>query len=130
MTPQDVHGFFEALGAGRFERIEDRLAEDVVLEFPGARFGARVEGRRRVLVFLKRNQRMFDGGLAFDVHWAGVVDDRAIAQWTNAGHTREGEAYTNRGCTVFRLADGLVVEIQDYLDTETLATTWPRRRDG
>ena len=125
MTPQDVTGFFEALGAGRYDELETRLAEDVVLEFPGRRFGVRVEGRRRVLVFFKRNQRMFDGGLAFTVHWAGVLGNRAVAQWTNAGRTREGRDYANRGCTVFRLEDGLVVEIQDYLDTETLAATWP-----
>lgn len=125
MTPQDVQAFFDALGAGRFDELETRLAEDVVLEFPGRRFGARIEGRRRVLVFLKRNQRMFDGGLRFRVGWAGTAGDRAVAEWTNEGRTRGGRAYANRGCTVFRLEDERVVEIHDYLDTEQIAETWP-----
>ena len=126
MTGADVRAFFDDLGRGDFSVIEPRLAEDVVLEFPGKRFGARVEGRRRVLVFLKQNQRLFTGGLRFTVTWAGVAGDRAVAQWTNAGTTRDGKPYANRGATVFRLEDGRVVEIQDYLDTEILSDTWPR----
>ena len=34
-------------------------------------------------------------------------------------------AYANRGVTVFRFAEGRIVEIQDYLDTERIAETWP-----
>jgi ketosteroid isomerase-like protein len=79
-----------------------------------------------VLVFLKQTQRLFRGGLRFDVAWAGVVGDRAIAQWTNHGTTRDGREYDNRGVSVLRLRDGRVAEIADYLDTERLAETWPR----
>ncbi|MHC5012674.1 MAG: nuclear transport factor 2 family protein [Planctomycetota bacterium] len=125
LTPEEVVAFFSALGDGRFDEMKERLAEDVVLEFPGSRYGARVEGRRKVIVFLRQNQRLFDGGLAFRVHWAGVDGNRAVAQWTNAGTTRDGKAYENRGCTVFRVAGGRIVEIQDYLDTERIAETWP-----
>ncbi len=120
-----IKAAFEGLGKGEFEPFLEHLAEDVVFEFPGKRFGARVEGKRRVGIFLKRNQRMFDGGLAFTVHWAARAGDRAIAQWTNAGTTRQGVEYANRGVTLFRLEGEHVVEIQDYLDTETLSETWP-----
>lgn len=121
----DIQRFFRSLGEGRFEEIEPHLDENVVLEFPGRRFGVRVEGRRRVMVFLKRNQRLFDGGLRFTVAWAGGCGDRVVAQWTNAGRTREGRDYENRGCSVFTLAGGRVVRIEDYLDTERIAETWP-----
>jgi ketosteroid isomerase-like protein len=82
-----------------------------------------------VLVFLKQNQRLFQGGLAFHVNWAGVAGDRAVAQWTNEGTTKDGVAYANRGVTVFTLRPGLggaeIVKIEDYLDTERLVATWP-----
>ena len=123
--PEDVRAFFAALSEARWPDVEAGLDEDVVLEFPGRRFGARVEGRRRVLVFLKQNQRLFDGGLLFTVSWAGTTGDRAVAEWTNQGTTRAGAPYRNRGCTVFRHAGGRVVEIHDYLDTEILSETWP-----
>lgn len=126
MTPQDVRRFYEALSAGDAEALEAALAEDVILHFPGDRFGTRAEGRRKVLIFLRRNQRLFDGGLTFRVEWVGATEDRLVATWTNAGRTKSGLDYANRGCTVFRVADGKLVEIQDYLDTHRIEETWPR----
>ena len=133
MDAEDIRTAFAAWGRGDVGPFADLLADDVVLEFPGSRFGGRFEGKRKVTVFLKRNQRMFDGGLAFDVSWVGLHGDKAVAQWTNRGTTREGVAYANRGVTVFTLASDRVVEIQDYLDTQRLAETWPQdasARDG
>ena len=125
MTEDDVRAFYDDLAAGEFKGLGDRLAEDVWFEFPGSRFGARVEGRRKVVVFLRQNQRLFDGGLTFDVKWACVSGDRAVAQWTNFGRTKTGKDYANRGMTVFHLADGEITGIEDYLDTEILKDTWP-----
>ncbi len=127
MDSEAIKEFFGALNGGRFDELEPLLAEEVVFEFPGRRFGGRFAGRRRVMVFLKSNQRLFRDGLRFDVHWSGVAGDRAIALWTNAGTTRRGEAYDNRGATVFRLEEGRIAEIQDYLDTERVSETWPPR---
>lgn len=129
MTPDDVRSFFEDLSRGEVATLEKRLAEDVVLEFPGSRFGGTQEGKRRVVVFLKQNQRLFRGGLLFDVRWAGIAGDRAVAQWTNAGITKDGTPYANRGVTIFtvKTVEGAerIVRIEDYLDTERLAATWP-----
>jgi ketosteroid isomerase-like protein len=57
-----------------------------------------------------------------------VAGDRGIAQWTNAGVTRSGREYANRGVTIFTFdTDGRCTRIQDYLDTERIAETWPAR---
>jgi ketosteroid isomerase-like protein len=126
MTVEDVRAFFDDLHGSRLDRIEGMLAEDVAFGFPGHRFGGRHEGKRRVLVFLKANRRLFTGGLRFHVHWVGIDADHAVAQWTNEGTTREGTPYANRGVTIFRETEGRIVEVQDYLDTERIAETWPR----
>ena len=127
MDEQQVRDFFRAAGEGDLDAITARLAEDCLLVFPGRRFGGRFEGRRRVGVFFKSNRRLFREGLRFELSWVGLCDDRAVAQWTNAGTTREGRDYANRGVTVLRFdAEGAIVEIQDYLDTESLSETWPR----
>ncbi|MBI4881296.1 MAG: nuclear transport factor 2 family protein [Planctomycetes bacterium] len=125
MDTADLHDFFDALGAGDFERVSARLNEDVVLEFPGRRFGGTFTGRRAVTVFMRQNQRLFRNGLKFQVHWAGVAGDRGVVQWTNAGVTRAGAEYRNRGVTVFLFREGRIAQIQDYLDTEALSLTWP-----
>ena len=129
VTPDTLRTFFDDLMQSRFEALEERLSEEIVFEFPGRRFGGRREGKRRVMTFLRANQRLFTGGLRFHLSWVGVVDDRAVAQWTNEGTTREGQPYANRGVTVFRFAGDKIVEIQDYLDTERIAETWPARAE-
>lgn len=127
MKENDVGRFYEALGQGDFEWLAERLHDEVILEFPGSRFGGRFEGKRRVMVFLKQNQRLFRDGLHFEIQWIGIAGDRAVAQWTNSGVTRSGQSYANRGATIFRRDDrDQIVEIQDYLDTERLVATWPQ----
>jgi ketosteroid isomerase-like protein len=121
----DLHDFFAAMERRDRDALEASLAENVILEFPGSRFGGRFEGRRKVVIFLLQNQRLFEDGLHFTIHWCGHSGDRAIVQWTNEGVTVEGRQYANRGCTVIHLHDGKITEIQDYLDTEVIATTWP-----
>ena len=125
MTEREIRACFESLGRGEFDVFLGHLADDVVFEFPGRRFGSRVEGKRKVGVFFKRNQRLFENGLVFTVHWVGFAGDRAVVQWTNAGVTRAGTSYANRGATVLRIEEERIVEIQDYLDTERIAETWP-----
>ncbi|MHC4470748.1 MAG: nuclear transport factor 2 family protein [Planctomycetota bacterium] len=125
MDEARIRDFFAAVSRGDRDALEAGLAEDVVLEFPGRRFGGRFAGRRKVLVFLRQNQRLFRDGLGFTVHWAGSFGDRTVAQWTNRGVTRDGADYENRGVTVFTVRDGLVAEIHDYLDTELIAKAWP-----
>lgn len=125
MTEESIRSFFDELTGERWKALEDRLDEDVIFEFPGSRFGTTVEGKRRVLVFLKKNQRLFLGGLHFRVHWAAICGDRAVAQWTNSGRTRDGKDYENRGVTIFKIRGGKIASIEDYLDTETLTATWP-----
>jgi ketosteroid isomerase-like protein len=125
MTEEDVRTFFEQVYAGEWKLIEERLTEDAVLDFAGKRFGGRFMGRRKVLVFLRQNQRLFKDGLKFTVHWVGLSGDRVVAEWTNKGTTKTGKPYSNRGVTIFRVKDGKIVEIQDHLDTELLNETWP-----
>jgi ketosteroid isomerase-like protein len=126
MTKDDLVQCFVSLGEGDVAPLGRWLAEDCVLEFPGSRFGGSYRGARRVLVFLRQNQRLFSGGLKFTVEWATVADGRAVVQWSNQGTTRTGTEYQNRGVTIFELIDERIVRIQDYLDTERLSQTWPR----
>ncbi len=127
MTQEDVKHWFDALSEGNVTPLTDRLTGDCVLEFPGSTFGGEFRGSRRVRVFLRQNQRLFDGGLRFTLHWVMVTDAAAVAQWTNAGRTKQGSPYANRGVTIFRRRGEKIERIEDYLDTEILARTWPGR---
>jgi ketosteroid isomerase-like protein len=126
MTKDELLLCYKSLGEGDVTPLGQWLDQDCVLEFPGSRFGGSYQGARRVLVFLRQNQRLFSGGLKFTVEWATVADGRAVVQWTNQGITRTGVDYQNRGVTVFELRDDRIVRIHDYLDTERLSQTWQR----
>ncbi len=124
MTDDDIRTFFEALSTSDVRLMADCLTDDCVLEFPGRAFGGRHEGKRKIVIFLRQNNRLFREGLRFTVHWAGVIGDRGVAQWTNAGTTKTGIDYANRGVTIFRFEGEQIREIQDYLDTERIGETW------
>ena len=126
MTEAEIRACYEALGEGNVDPLVSRLADDCVLDFPGTVFGGRHQGARKIRVFIRQNQRLFDGGLKFTVQWAGTSGNRVIAQWTNAGTTKTGIEYANRGITVFTFEGAKIVRIEDYLDTETLTETWPK----
>lgn len=43
--------------------------------------------------------------------------DYVIVESQGAGTTKGGEAYNNRYCLVFRMAEGKLIEAREYLDT-------------
>lgn len=49
-------------------------------------------------------------------------DDLVVVESRGDGLTKEGKAYNNVYCIVFRLEDGKVKEITEYLDTELVRT--------
>jgi len=125
MTEQDVRDLFDALSRGDLEAAGRHLHENATLLFPGRRFGGRFEGRRRVLAFFRANRRLFREPLRFDLDWVAPCGERFVAAWTNSATTRDGRPYANRGVTVVSVAHGRVIELDDHLDTERMAETWP-----
>ena len=47
MDANDLKQAFERLGHGELDPFVEKLHDDVVLEFPGTRFGGRFEGKRK-----------------------------------------------------------------------------------
>jgi ketosteroid isomerase-like protein len=43
--------------------------------------------------------------------------DHAVAEWTSRATTKSGTSYENDYAVVFRVRDGLVLEVREYFDT-------------
>ena len=86
------------------------LAEDAVLDFPGA---GRIEGRRRIVAFVRVLFRKFPR-LEFTIHDVIVEKERSCVVWTNRGERANGNAYSNSGITLAETSDGKIVFISDY----------------
>lgn len=50
-------------------------------------------------------------------------DDHVVVECRGDVRTKAGKPYRNRYCWVCRIADGKLVELTEYMDTELVATT-------
>ena len=44
--------------------------------------------------------------------------DQVVVQFEGEGRTKDGRDYNNRYCSVFRIANGRITRIREYLDTD------------
>ena len=109
--------FFNALNSRDHSDLLAHLAEDAVLDFPGA---GRIEGRRRIIAFVRVLFRKFPR-LEFTIHDVIVEKERACVVWTNRGERANGDAYRNSGITFAKINDGKIVYISDYFKDTSFA---------
>ncbi len=115
-----VRSVFVAMNTRDFSELEKIMSEGVVFDFPGA---GRVEGYRKVLVFLKALLRKYPK-LTFTVSEIITGDQRACAIWTNEGEDKEGHPYENRGITLLHFSESKITFISDYFkDTSFVEST-------
>jgi len=44
--------------------------------------------------------------------------DQVVVEFEGEGRTKDGRDYNNRYCSVFRIANGRITHIREYLDTD------------
>ena len=112
-----AEAIFTTMNGRDVSHLKQYLAEDAVFDFPGP---GRIEGPRRILVFLKVLFRKYPR-LEFSVENILVDGDRACAVWKNEGEDKQGNPYENSGVTLMRFSSGKIVFISDYFkDTSFL----------
>ncbi len=100
-----------------FTLYEKHVAEDAVLDFPGAE---PVNGCRKIIVFLKAVLRKYPE-LNFTIENIVVDKESAAVVWSNVGKHKNGEPYYNRGITLVKIKNNEIVLISDYFkDTSFL----------
>ena len=111
---------FNAMNTRDFTELEKNITEDVAFDFPGA---GRIEGNRRVLIFLKALLRKYKH-LTFTITEVIQESHRACAIWTNEGEHINGNAYANSGITLLYFSKDKISFISDYFkDTSFVETS-------
>jgi ketosteroid isomerase-like protein len=94
----------------------------------GRRFPLDGAGQQRLGAHLRRQGNELFGALAEKIERVTTVahrfiaeDDHVVVQARGANTTRAGAPYNNSYCFVFRIEDGKLKEVTEYMDTE-LAT--------
>ncbi len=49
---------------------------------------------------------------------ARAEGDQVVVEFEGEGRTKDGRDYNNRYCSVFRIANGRIIHIREYLDTD------------
>lgn len=101
---------FRAMSSRDLSIAEPFMSDDVILDFPGS---GRIEGYRRVLIFIKALLRRYPG-LTFTIKEVITDKDRACTAWTNKGTHLDGSPYENSGITLFHISGGKITFMSDY----------------
>ncbi len=112
----------ETMNSRELSDLEKYLAEDSSFDFPGT---SPLIGKKRILTFLKILFRKYPS-LNFEIEDSFASGDKACVIWTNSGKSNKGEDYSNRGVTIVKAENGLIVSISDYFkDTSFTSNTEP-----
>jgi ketosteroid isomerase-like protein len=71
----------------------------------------------------KGNAEVFLGGMAEDVHFT-IIGTTKYSGTVSSSIAKNGSPYNNTYCYIFRIADGKVRDVTDYLDTELITSVF------
>lgn len=108
-------------------------ADDAVMYFQGRDwpYAGRHDGRTAIATMFREGIAMFAAPLEFWENRLWILDEeRLLWWWRSRSTTFKGEPMSNSGLTVLRFRDNLIVEHQEYTDTEYLAEKFSGWRDA
>ena len=115
--------FYELGNSGDFDGAMALLADDIRWRNIGSTaFSGTCEGKQELMEQLVGPLfAQLDAGIRSDVRLMIAEDDYVVAMVDGTARTQDGRAYNNTYCHVMRIADGRIVEMTEYFDTELAA---------
>ena len=106
--------------SGRPGALLAALALDVEYTLMGSthRFARTFHGRDDVAQNLFAEVRAVLDSVRMTPVNAVAEGDQVVVEFEGLGRTRDGRPYNNRYCSVFRVANGRITHIREYLDTD------------
>lgn len=115
-----LRSYLAALTAGDLGTIADCFAKDATWSVHGTMplSGIR-KGRAAIMAFLVSAGSLYQPGTqAFSFGEITAEADRAVLEWRVRGTaSATGQQYDNAYCGVFRVRDGRIAEVREYLDS-------------
>jgi uncharacterized protein len=125
---QLVRDVFAALARGDVDAFLGKIADDVRWTIQGStKFSGTYHGKADVVArLLQPLGAELDGHLAITVERLVEEGDRIAVQGHGRSKTKDGKRYDNTYCWVYRIADGRIQEVDEYLDTELVTAAFGR----
>jgi ketosteroid isomerase-like protein len=67
---------------------------------------------------------LLKNGIASQMERLIAEDDIVVAQTSGIAETLDGQPYNNSYCQVFRIQEGVIVEVKEYFDTELVTSVF------
>lgn len=110
-----VRRFIDAMHEGAITR--DLVTDDFHVWIVGSEAMADRESYVQGIALLPR---VFEGGLPFTIHSLTADEDRVIAHFSGEGATRGGVVYKNDYLYLFRIRDGKVCFLAEWLNLDAM----------
>jgi ketosteroid isomerase-like protein len=130
MSPSDnkqaVVDAYASMAAGNPAPYLALLSDDVsITMFGDHRFARTFKGRTDIYDNLFGPIReVLDGTIRMNVTNALAENDTVIVEARGEARTKDGRAYKNTYCFVFRFESGKIIESREYLDTQLVKATF------
>jgi len=121
---QLMQHIFDELGQGNSRPLVESMADDFCWTVTGSTKWSRTyKGKEAVLgeLFATLRSRMADRIRTIAERFI-AEDDVVVVEARGNNTTKNGRPYNNRYCFVFRLANGKLQEVTEYMDTLLVAT--------
>jgi uncharacterized protein len=114
-----LRGIFDALAVGDGRPLIEAMAEGFSWTIAGStRWSRTYAGKQAVLTELLGGLReRIDGHIRMRAIRIVADEAHAVVEARGENVTRDGERYDNAYCYVFRVADGKLQDVTEYLDT-------------
>lgn len=118
---------FDEMGKGNSRPFVDAMADDFCWTIPGAnKWSRKYEGKQIVIRDLFGALREALKPPIVTIGLRFIADgDYVVVEAQGRNTTHEGAAYNNTYCFVFRLSDGKLREVTEYMDTELVSSVLP-----
>lgn len=123
-----VESMFAAISKGDAEGYLAALADDAKFTIIGkTKFSGLFDGKKNIVEkLLAPLAAQLDGALTITPQHLVAEGDTVVIQAQGSSKTKTGKRYDNTYCIVFRIANGKVSKITEYLDTELVTEAFGR----
>lgn len=123
---QLIQNMFAELAKGNAEAFLSAMADDVRFTIIGTtKYSGTCNGKHELIEkVLKPLTAQLEGGITITPENFIADGDYVVMQARGKATTKTGKPYNNTYCQVFRIANGKVQEVTEYLDTELVTAAF------
>lgn len=121
-----IKGMFAELSKGNAEGFLSRFADDCSFTIIGtSKYSGTSRGKKEFIArVLAPLSAQVEGGLTITPDNLIADGDYVAMQARGKSNTKAGGTYNNTYCQVFKVANGKIVEMVEYLDTELVTAAF------